>query len=111
MRATCSGARRWTGTRASSSRAADPDDVAGVTVARRRPRGPRACAVVTAGFDPLRDEAEEYGARLAAAGVKTAVRRFPGMLHGFINMDGIAPAPRLALAEIGGAIRAALAGN
>ena len=67
--------------------------------------------IVTAGFDPLRDEAEEYANRLAEAGVPTTLRRFPGLVHGFINMYGISPASRLALAEIGGAIRSALASS
>jgi acetyl esterase len=42
--------------------------------------------VTTAGFDPLRDEGEAYGARLAAAGVRTVVRRYDGLIHGFANM-------------------------
>jgi acetyl esterase len=88
---------------------ADPDDVrASPLLAERLEELPPAL-IVTAGFDPLRDEAEEYAVKLEAAGVEVALRRFPGMLHGFINMYGIGPAPRLALAEIGGAIRAALA--
>jgi acetyl esterase len=91
--------------------AADPTDPRASPLLAADLAGLAPALIVTAGFDPLRDEAEEYGARLAAAGVKTVVRRFPGMLHGFFNMGGIAAAPRLALAEIGGAIRAALAGN
>lgn len=44
----------------------------------------------TAGFDPLRDEGEAYGARLAAAGVPTVVRREAAMIHGFWGM-GVLP--------------------
>jgi acetyl esterase len=65
--------------------------------------------VVTAGFDPLRDEGEAYAARLADAGVPVVLRRFPGLIHGFLNFPGISRSSRDALVEIGGAARAMLA--
>ena len=65
--------------------------------------------VVTAGFDPLRDEGEAYAARLMQAGVPTILRRHPGQIHGFFNMVGISRAARDAVVEIGGVTRAALA--
>ena len=40
--------------------------------------------ILTAQFDPLRDDAEAYGARLQAAGVAAEVRRFDGTVHGFL---------------------------
>jgi acetyl esterase len=64
--------------------------------------------VVTAGFDPLRDEGETYAARLREAGVPVLVRRFPGLIHGFINLTGVSRTARDALVEIGGATRALL---
>jgi acetyl esterase len=64
--------------------------------------------VVTAGFDPLRDEGEAYAARLRDAGVRTVLRRHPGQLHGFLNMTGVGTGAREAIAEIGGVLRAGL---
>ncbi|HEX5955706.1 MAG TPA: alpha/beta hydrolase, partial [Solirubrobacterales bacterium] len=45
--------------------------------------------VVSAGFDPLRDEAEDYAERLRVAGVPTSLRREPDLVHGFINAVGL----------------------
>ncbi len=42
--------------------------------------------VVTAGFDPLRDEGEAYAARLRDAGVQVTELRERGLVHGFVNM-------------------------
>ncbi|NIH88356.1 alpha/beta hydrolase [Amycolatopsis granulosa] len=47
--------------------------------------------VLTAECDPLRDEAERYAARLAAAGVPVVHRRYPGMIHGFLRLHDIVP--------------------
>lgn len=42
--------------------------------------------IVTSEFDPLCDEGEEYGKRLAKNGVNASVVRFNGTLHGFFSM-------------------------
>lgn len=65
--------------------------------------------VVTAGFDPLRDEGEDYAANLAQAGVPTVLRRFDGLIHGFANMTGISTASRDAVIESAGMARVILA--
>jgi acetyl esterase len=66
--------------------------------------------VVTAGFDPLRDEGEAYAAALREAGVAPVVlRRFPGLVHGFCNAIGTSRTSREAVIEVAGATRALLA--
>ncbi len=50
--------------------------------------------VHTAGFDPLRDEGEDYAARLTAAGVRTVHLDAADQIHGFANMDGLLPGAR-----------------
>ncbi len=62
--------------------------------------------VVTAAFDPLRDEGEAYADALRAAGTPATLRRFPGFIHGFINGAGVSRTSRDAVVEIAGATRA-----
>jgi acetyl esterase/lipase len=56
--------------------------------------------VLTAGADPLRDEGDEYAARLKEAGVKVAYRHFPGQFHGFFTMGKLLNQANVALSEI-----------
>ncbi len=67
--------------------------------------------VATAGFDPLRDEGEAYAQRLREAGVTVAVRRHPGLFHGFANLTAISRTSRAAMREAAGALRMGLAGG
>lgn len=65
--------------------------------------------VVTAGFDPLRDEGENFAARLQDAGVKCECVRYEGVTHGFVLFGTVLDEGRKAIADIGSALRAALA--
>ncbi|WP_175732935.1 alpha/beta hydrolase [Burkholderia ambifaria] len=47
--------------------------------------------ILTAEYDPLRDEGEAYGRLLHASGVKVDTIRSDGMLHGFFDMGAISP--------------------
>jgi acetyl esterase/lipase len=68
-------------------------------------RGLAPALVVTAGFDPLRDEGEAYADALAAAGSPVTLRRFGGLMHGFINLIGVSPACRAATLEVAHSFR------
>ncbi len=66
--------------------------------------------VVTAGFDPLRDEGKMYADKMAAAGVTVKYVNHPSLVHGFANMTGAVDAARVAVADMSADLKAALHG-
>ena len=64
--------------------------------------------VVTAGFDPLRDEGLAYAERLRAAGVDVVYREYPGQIHAFVSLTKAIPQGLACTMEIGDYLRSRL---
>jgi acetyl esterase len=64
--------------------------------------------VITAEFDPLRDEGEAYAARLRERGVPVKVARYDGMIHDFVNIAELRQS-RVAVGEAAAELRKAFA--
>lgn len=63
--------------------------------------------VITAQYDPLRDEGEAYAARLKEAGVPVALTRYDGMIHAFIRRTDVFDQAHVAQGEVCRALREA----
>ena len=64
--------------------------------------------VVTAGFDPLRDEGEAYAKALRAAGVSVDYVCYGGMVHGFAGMGRVLTTADRAVAHVAASLKQAL---
>lgn len=64
--------------------------------------------IVTAEFDPVRDEAEEYARRLRDAGVPVSLQRIDGMIHVFFAFGAVLERARRTMDDVGETLRAAL---
>jgi len=61
--------------------------------------------IVTAGFDPLRDEGLAYADKLRAAGVDVVYREYPGQIHAFVSLTKAIPQGLACTLEIGDYLR------
>jgi acetyl esterase/lipase len=61
--------------------------------------------VITAGFDPLRDEGREYAERLIGAGTPATLECFEGQVHGFLVAGAVIAAAGHAIQRIGQMMR------
>ena len=82
------------------------DPEVSIAYTEKLPDGLAPAIVVTAGFDPLRDEGEEWARTLADAGVDVTLRRYGGLVHGFCNMAPLCPVVEAAMREISAKIAA-----
>ena len=91
-----------------------PGDLAGYNIfasplRARLPDDLPPALVITAEFDPLRDEGEAYATALAAAGVDTELSRYDGVIHGFFGMPHVIDKGRQALDEASARLAVAFA--
>ncbi|MGE0688725.1 MAG: alpha/beta hydrolase [Dehalococcoidia bacterium] len=67
--------------------------------------------IQTAEFDPLRDEGEAYAASLEKNGVPVTLKRYDGLIHGFMSNHNEFDAAKLALIETAAQLRVMFSAN
>ncbi len=88
----------------------DPKDPAASPIYAADLAGLPPALVITAQYDPLRDEGEAYAKRMEQVGVPVTASRYDGMVHGFFGMTAVVESAQKAMAEAAGALRSALSG-
>jgi acetyl esterase len=88
---------------------ADRADVRASPLRAPRLAGQPPTLIVTAGFDPLRDEGRAYGDRLREAGVDVVDLEYPGQIHAFVSLTRAIPQGMACTLEIADYLRRHLA--
>ena len=69
----------------------DKSDVRASPLRASKLAGQPPALIITAGFDPLRDEGHAYAAKLREAGVDVVYREYPGQIHAFVSLTKAIP--------------------
>jgi acetyl esterase len=88
---------------------ADKADLRASPLRAPRLAGQPPAMIVTAGFDPLRDEGRAYGERLREARVEVVHREFPGQIHAFVSLTKAIPQGMACTLEVAEYLRQRLA--
>jgi acetyl esterase len=86
----------------------DADDWRASPIRAKSFAGVAPALIITAGYDPLRDEGDAYAQKLRAAGVSVDHLSFGGMIHGFIPMGKLIETGNRAVTLIADSLRHAL---
>ena len=68
-------------------------------------RGLPTTMMITAEFDPLREQELDFAERMKESGVKFDLRDYPGLVHGFVSLPGYYPEGRQAIEAIASEIK------
>lgn len=82
----------------------DTTDETTLDLLRRDLAGVAPVHIITAAFDPLRDEGEALAVRIRRAGGRATLSRFEGMIHGFASLPMLTPAADAAIVQMAKAL-------
>ena len=91
-------------------KAADADNPYASPALAKDLKGLPPALVLTAAYDPLRDEGEAYAEALRKAGVPVKASRYEGVCHGFVSMAAALDAGKRAVAELASELHKAIGG-